>query len=69
MSPEELKALYPALSDEQIREAAENLDAYLLLAWEILDDLRGRETPIDERKETAYDPDKGLSQQTSQLQT
>ena len=32
---EHLKALYPNLSPEELRAAEENLDQYLLLAWEL----------------------------------
>lgn len=32
---EQLKALYPNLSPEELTAAKENLDQYLLLAWEL----------------------------------
>jgi len=35
--------LYPGLSDEERRIAAENLDQYLELAWEIFEDVQARE--------------------------
>jgi|HubBroStandDraft_1064217.scaffolds.fasta_scaffold1438882_1 hypothetical protein len=35
MQSEHFSDLYPGLPDEQRNEAAENLDRYLLLAWEI----------------------------------
>jgi hypothetical protein len=35
MNIEELKKLYPSLSDEELVIAQENLDLYLELAWEI----------------------------------
>ena len=35
-----LKELYPALTDEELQIARENLDAYLELAWEIYEDAR-----------------------------
>lgn len=35
MKNEALARLYPNLSEEQLQEAKENLDLYLLLAWEI----------------------------------
>jgi hypothetical protein len=34
-----LRDLYPTLTDEQLREAEENLDQYLNLAWRIYDRL------------------------------
>jgi hypothetical protein len=36
--PDELRALYPGLSEEDLIEAKENLDRYILLAWEIMED-------------------------------
>jgi hypothetical protein len=38
MIPDELRSLYPNLSDDELTAAKENLDRYLLLAWEILED-------------------------------
>jgi len=35
MKDQELAQLYPNLSPEKLEEAKENLDQYLLLAWEI----------------------------------
>jgi hypothetical protein len=35
MQNEELRALYPKLSEAELEEARENLRAYLTLAWEI----------------------------------
>jgi len=35
MKNEALARLYPNLSEDQLQEAKENLDQYLLLAWEI----------------------------------
>ena len=40
MSLEKLRVLYPTLSDEELAMARENLDRYLLLAWEIYEDLK-----------------------------
>lgn len=43
----QLKALYPALSPGELLIAKENLDRYLLLAWEIYKDLeRERESAL-----------------------
>lgn len=39
---EQLKNLYPALSPEELLLAKENLDRYLLLSWEIYEDLEER---------------------------
>ncbi len=36
--PEDLRALYPDLTDDELMEAKENLDRYILLAWEIMED-------------------------------
>ncbi|MGC9224934.1 MAG: hypothetical protein ACP5E2_13485 [Terracidiphilus sp.] len=38
MQDDDLKDLYPALTDEELRIAVENLDRYLELAWEIIED-------------------------------
>jgi hypothetical protein len=35
MNLDELKKLYPSLTDEELVIAQENLDRYLKLAWEI----------------------------------
>jgi len=46
-----LRELYPHLSEEELEKTIANLDAYLLLAWEIFEDLKeekkteGRERP------------------------
>jgi len=40
MQLEKLEALYPNLSEEELAEAADNLDRYLTLAWEIYEDLQ-----------------------------
>ena len=34
------KELYPALTDDELQIARENLDAYLELAWEIYEDVQ-----------------------------
>jgi hypothetical protein len=36
-----IKALYPHLTDEECKEAADRLDQYLGLAWEIWEEGRG----------------------------
>jgi hypothetical protein len=36
MISDELRSLYPDLSDDELSAAKENLDQYLLLAWEII---------------------------------
>ena len=38
MVPDELRQLYPDLSDSDLAVAMENLDRYLLLAWEIFEE-------------------------------
>jgi hypothetical protein len=43
---EQLKALYPGLSPDEISLAKENLDRYLSLAWEILEDQRMAALPF-----------------------
>jgi hypothetical protein len=40
----QLKKLYPKLSDEELVIAKENLDRYLLVAWEIYEDLQKSKT-------------------------
>ena len=37
------RELYPALTDDELQIARENLDAYLELAWEIFEDAREQE--------------------------
>lgn len=34
-----LRILFPSLADDDLRNAAEQLDEYLLLAWEIMQDV------------------------------
>jgi hypothetical protein len=43
MNEKEIGDLYPGLTDEERRIAAENLDRYLELAWEIFEDVQARE--------------------------
>jgi hypothetical protein len=40
----QLKKLYPKLLDEELVIAKENLDRYLLVAWEIYEDLQKPKT-------------------------
>jgi hypothetical protein len=40
MESETLRNLYPELTEGERSEAAENLDRYLTIAWEIYDDLQ-----------------------------
>ena len=42
MQPDKLKALYPNLNEEELVEAADNLDRYLALASEIYEDMQRR---------------------------
>ena len=43
MKEQEIGDLYPGLTDEERKVAAENLDQYLELAWEIFEDVQARE--------------------------
>jgi hypothetical protein len=48
----EIRALYPDLSPEDLAAAKENLDRYLMLAWEIWEERepiaeRDRPAPVD----------------------
>lgn len=43
MNDDVWKELYPALTDEELQIARENLDAYLELAWEIYEDAQVEE--------------------------
>jgi hypothetical protein len=45
MQNESLRALYPALTDEELKIAEETLDRYLELAWEILHEAEENEPP------------------------
>jgi hypothetical protein len=58
MASDELKLLYPALPDEAFPKAAENLDRYFLLAWEITEN---QSTPaeLETGADQAYHPDQG----------
>ena len=40
MQSEQFNELYPGLPDQERKEAAENLDCYLLLAWEIYKEMQ-----------------------------
>lgn len=40
MNVDALRKLYPTLTDEELRIAGENLDAYLQLAWEIFQEMQ-----------------------------
>ena len=40
MIPDELRALYPSFSDEELLVVKENIDRYLLLAWEIAEEFQ-----------------------------
>ena len=46
MQLDQLRALYPNLSDEEITETAENLERYLKLAWEIYEHQRAVEREL-----------------------
>ena len=56
----ELKILYPNLSAEELVIAKENLDRYILLAWEIFEDL--------EMERRANDPDFSVSDSQGKIQ-
>jgi hypothetical protein len=43
MNEREIGNLFPTLSDEMRNVAAENLDRYLELAWEIFEEVQARE--------------------------
>jgi hypothetical protein len=45
-----IKALYPNLTDEECEIAAENLEAYLLLAWEIWEESNNKENQSWDKK-------------------
>jgi hypothetical protein len=45
MQYESLRVLYPALTEEELRIVAENLDRYLEVAWEISQELRDSQSP------------------------
>ena len=57
--PDELRVLYPQLSDEQLMAAKENFDRYILLAWGIMKDQLGGDDSIDGGDDEPYDSDKG----------
>lgn len=46
MLHEELRALFPNIPDEEFARAKENLDQYLLLAWEIMEEQKEREASL-----------------------
>lgn len=39
MPIETLRAWYPNLTDDELRLAAENLDLYLEIAWEVMEEM------------------------------
>jgi hypothetical protein len=47
MEDEVLKKLFPALKDDELQTARENLDAYLELAWEIYEDMKAGTGAVD----------------------
>jgi hypothetical protein len=47
MRIDELKALYPMLTPEELQEAGENLDQYLLLVWEIWEMREAKAVHVD----------------------
>ncbi len=57
--PEDLRALFPHLSEDELREAKENLDRYILLAWEILRGDIEKSPAVNEFDKIAYDSGKG----------
>jgi hypothetical protein len=36
-----MRKLFPHISEDQLEETAANLDAYIELAWEVFEDLKG----------------------------
>ncbi len=56
MVPDELRSLYPGLSDEEILVVKENIDRYLLLAWEIMKEAQNH---LDGNDAASYDECKG----------
>jgi hypothetical protein len=50
MNADALRKLYPSLTDEELRIAGENLDAYLALAWEIYQDMQAESASSRSRK-------------------
>ncbi|HET6844937.1 MAG TPA: hypothetical protein VFK06_25120 [Candidatus Angelobacter sp.] len=47
MQMEQLKKLYPDLSAEELLRVKDTLDQYLLLAWEIFEDMQKKDVPED----------------------
>jgi hypothetical protein len=48
MIPDELRALYPTLTEDELATVKENLDQYLLLAWDIvMNDYQGDNLLVD----------------------
>lgn len=45
MQDDALRALFPTLTDDELRLAAERLDQYLVLAWEIMEGAEGSLDP------------------------
>jgi hypothetical protein len=59
MASGKLKTLYPNLSDESLVEAAENLDRYLLVAWEIMEQKQSTDSELEAGSDQAYHPNQG----------
>jgi hypothetical protein len=43
MNGETWRNIFPTLTDDELRNASENLDAYLELAWEIFEEITAKE--------------------------
>jgi hypothetical protein len=68
MNADVLRKLYPSLTDEELRIAGENLDAYLALAWEIFQDMQAEATSLTDAVDQARIQGKVDSPKNNQTQ-
>jgi len=47
MQDDALRSLFPTIADDKVRLAAEKLDEYLVLAWEIIEDMEPIRSKLD----------------------
>lgn len=52
MDPERLRAIYPTLADEELKEAAENLSRYFAYVLQIADEAHRATVDSSERPDT-----------------
>jgi len=61
-----MREIYPALNEEQLSEAKDNLERYLKLAWRIAERIvrKSEKTPFDSTSNNSYDMTQRSSKHT-----